>query len=191
MNASQEKAAIRAQVRARLKSMREDERCAASAEVCRRLRQAMLPKATTILFYAPFAEEVDLWPLLEEALRHGKQVALPRFDPQAGKYEARVVTNPATDVVVGTFRIREPREQCPVLNAARVDWILVPGLAFDLQGHRLGRGTGHYDRLLSEIQGSRCGVGFDVQIVAELRCEPHDCRMDALVTPTRWIRLAD
>jgi 5-formyltetrahydrofolate cyclo-ligase len=70
-----------------------------------------------------------------------------------------------------------------------VDLILVPGLAFDLRGRRLGRGKGYYDQLLRGLRGITCGVAFDQQIVAEIPVEPHDVRVNCVLTPTRWIQL--
>ena len=147
-----------------------------------------MPRSTrTVLFYAPLAEEIDVWPLLRETLAAGRQVALPRFDRAAGKYVACCVSDIEAELVAGRFGIREPAERCPGLDGARADWILVPGEAFDLNGNRLGRGAGFYDRLLCEIRGTRCGVAFDEQIVRELPAEPHDMRMALVVTPTRRI----
>ncbi|MEY2466031.1 MAG: 5-formyltetrahydrofolate cyclo-ligase, partial [Verrucomicrobiota bacterium] len=68
-----------------------------------------------------------------------------------------------------------------------LDLILVPGVAFELHGRRLGRGKGFYDRLLADMRGTTCGVAFDEQIVAEIPVEPHDVHLDYLLTPTRWI----
>jgi 5-formyltetrahydrofolate cyclo-ligase len=65
--------------------------------------------------------------------------------------------------------------------------ILVPGVAFDLHGGRLGRGKGYYDRLLKELRGTTCGVAFDQQVVEAIPVEPHDVRLDHVLTPTRWI----
>ena len=70
----------------------------------------------------------------------------------------------------------------------RLDLALVPGLGFDARGHRLGRGKGHYDRLLAGFTGMKIGVAFDFQIVTEVPREPHDIALDAVVTPTRWLQ---
>jgi len=67
--------------------------------------------------------------------------------------------------------------------------ILIPGIAFDLHGRRLGRGKGFYDRLLTEIRGVKCGIAFDEQIVEKIPVEPHDVRMDFILTPTRFAEI--
>ena len=76
---------------------------------------------------------------------------------------------------------------CPVVPLNRLDLALVPGLGFDARGHRLGRGKGHYDRLLAGFGGRKIGVAFDFQIMAEVPCEAHDIVLDDIVTPARWI----
>ena len=139
-----------------------------------------------ILFFAPLPEEVDVWPLLIEALMVGKGAALPRFDSATKTYVACRVENPDRDVVSGKFGIREPGALCPRILPPRVDLILVPGVAFDLNGWRLGRGKGFYDRLLASLQSVKCGVVFDQQVVTEVPAEEHDVRLDCLLTPTRW-----
>jgi 5-formyltetrahydrofolate cyclo-ligase len=184
------KAALRQQVLERLKGMSAAQRAAASAQAHALLAsQAAWKGARSVLLFAPLPGELDLWPLLPEALAAGKRVALPRFDPSSKTYSAHFVEHPETEVRVGYFGIREPGAQCPRLSSDGVELILVPGLAFDLHGGRLGRGKGYYDQLLAATKGKRCGVGFDEQIASEIPVEPHDARMDCLLTPTRWVNL--
>jgi 5-formyltetrahydrofolate cyclo-ligase len=182
------KNALRHQVQAVLKKMSLTERAAASTQVCSRLKQQVAWKrGKLILFFAPLPQEVDVWPLLAEALSAGKKIALPRFDPTANAYAACQVENPGCNLVIGKFGIREPASHCALISPPTVDLILVPGVAFDLNGRRLGRGRGFYDRLLVSLRGVKCGVAFDQQVVSELPVEPHDVRLDCLVTPTRWV----
>jgi 5-formyltetrahydrofolate cyclo-ligase len=184
------KLALREQVGERLNRMSAEERAAASAQARARLAaQPLWESAQSVLFFAPLPEELDVWPLLAVALGAGKKLALPRFERRAKAYTACQIENLETDVQVGHFGIREPSAQCSRLASGRVDLILVPGVAFDRQGHRLGRGRGYYDQLLTVIRGTRCGVAFAQQIVQEIPVEPHDARMDYLLTPTRWVEL--
>jgi 5-formyltetrahydrofolate cyclo-ligase len=138
-----------------------------------------------VLFFAPLPDEPDVTTLIDEALRTGRKVALPRFRPDSAIYEAAQIAS-RNDLRSGRFGALEPVAGCPSISLNQLDLILVPGIAFDLTGRRLGRGKGFYDRLLAEVRGHKCGVAFDVQIVAGLPEEPHDVRIDSILTPSRW-----
>ena len=186
----QAKIVLREQVGEHLRRMSAEERAAASAQARALLiAQPLWQSAQSVLFFAPLPGELDVWPLLAVALGAGKKVALPRFERHTKTYIACQIENLETDVRVGHFGSREPGEQCSCLASGRVDLILVPGVAFDQQGHRLGRGKGYYDQLLTAIRGTRCGVAFDQQIAQAIPVERHDARMDYLLTPTRWVKL--
>jgi len=177
-------------MRAEVASIPEQQRISASALACALLKiQRCWSAARSILFFAPLPEELDVWPLLIEALAVGKRVALPRFVGAARGYEACQVINPATDLERGRFGIREPFGRCARFSVDRLDLILVPGVAFDLQGGRLGRGRGYYDQLLQELPGTKCGVAFEEQVVDEVPMGEHDVRLDRILTPTRWVDL--
>ena len=182
------KRALRQKVRAELANMTDAERATASAQARALLAaQPRWQRARSVLFFAPLPEELDVWPLLVEALAAGKTVCLPRFAAEKNLYIACQVENPATDLKPGQFGIREPVEGCSPIPLKRLDLILVPGVAYDLHGRRLGRGRGFYDRLLAGVRGTTCGVAFDLQIVRELPVEPHDAYVDCILTPTRWL----
>ena len=97
------------------------------------------------------------------------------------------VENLGADIVNGKYGIREPGDRCVLVPLNRLDLVLVPGVAFDVRGRRIGRGKGYYDRLLSLAGGLKCGVAFDEQILAEIPTEPHDVAVHCILTPTRWI----
>lgn len=181
------KTKLRAELSAVLKQMTASERVEASRQICARLEQQTAWRdAKSLLFYAPLAEEPDIWRLLEDSLAVGKTVALPRFDPEQNAYVACQIKGVDVDLQTGRFGIREPRETCAIIPLNRLDLLLVPGIAFDLDGHRLGRGRGYYDRLLAVSGGMACGVAFDQQIVSRVPSEPHDIRLSCILTPTRW-----
>jgi 5-formyltetrahydrofolate cyclo-ligase len=164
------------------------ERAVASARLVERLAQApWFATASAILFFAPLPDEPDIWPLLESALADRRFIALPRYDSREQEFRAARITNPATDIANGRFGIREPSATCPEAPLNRLDLVLVPGVAFDTRGWRLGRGKGFYDRLLSQVCGKTCGVAFDEQIVEAIPAEPHDVRLNCILTPTRLI----
>jgi 5-formyltetrahydrofolate cyclo-ligase len=184
------KAALRREVRARLKTIAPEVRRSASENICARLRE--LPawqSARTVLFYAPMPDEPDLWPLLELAMRENKTVALPRHLRDKQCYVAAQVSDLSKDLSAGKFGIREPAEACGQIFLSGTDLVLVPGVAFDLRGRRLGRGRGYYDRLLAELGGIKCGVAFDEQMVEEVPVVPLDAHVDFIVTPAKWIKV--
>jgi 5-formyltetrahydrofolate cyclo-ligase len=181
------KAALRRQLRERLHSLTAEERSLASAQIRRRLaEQPVWQKAQSILFYVPTTSEPDLWPLAIEALGLGRQVALLRYSPASDSYAPCLIREPSSDLQPGRFGIAEPAAHCPIFDLKQLDLALVPGIGFAVDGGRLGRGKGYYDRLLAEVPGFKCGVAFDCQVAAEFPLEPHDVRLNCILTPTRW-----
>jgi 5-formyltetrahydrofolate cyclo-ligase len=181
------KAELREKIRAALEKISPAVRAVESIELCDRL-EAQLRSARTILFFAPLPDELDIWPLLEKFLASGKTCALPFYDSTTKTYLARQVHNLAADISVGYFGIREPASTCPAIPLEKFDLVLVPGVAFDWNGNRLGRGRGFYDRLLKQVSGLKCGVGHDLQLMGKIPAEPHDARVNFIVTPTRCVR---
>jgi 5-formyltetrahydrofolate cyclo-ligase len=184
------KAALRNQVASVLTRLPAEPRVAASARARALLeKQANWREAGSILFFAPLPMELDIWPLIANAIAAGKTASLPRFMAETAQYAACRIEDPESDVRPGRFGIREPLPRCPVVPLNRLDFILVPGVAFDLHGRRLGRGKGFYDQLLAAVRGTTCGVAFDEQIVRAVPVEPHDVYLNCILTPTRWIEL--
>jgi 5-formyltetrahydrofolate cyclo-ligase len=186
-----EKAEWRRCLRAVVQGLSQAERDEASARARDLLRrQKEWQRAQAILFYAPKAGELDLAPLLEEALQAGKAVALPRFASESGTYQAFEISDYKGDCAPGKFGIREPGAHCRPMSLKRLDLALAPGLGFDVSGCRLGRGQGFYDRLLAGIAGAKCGVAFDQQVVGRLPAQRHDASMNFILTPTRWLEVS-
>jgi 5-formyltetrahydrofolate cyclo-ligase len=182
------KAALRTFMRAQLRGITAEQRAGASVQACQRLaEQEVWRKAAALLCYAPRSDELDISPLIENALESGKIVALPQFDPKTRAYRACQITVPIAKVAMGTFGIREPGTHCVSMPLNQLDLILVPGLAFDLAGHRLGRGRGFYDLLLTGIRGVKCGLAFDEQVRPHIPVESHDVLLNCILTPTRWV----
>jgi 5-formyltetrahydrofolate cyclo-ligase len=187
-----DKREFRLKLRALLKTLPDAERSAASLRACALLRlQPVWKSARAVLFYAPLAGEIDLSPLINEGLREGKAIALPRFMAETGAYGAFQIRDAAGDCAPGKFGISEPTARCASFPPKRLDLALAPGVGFDAAGHRLGRGRGFYDRLLAQISGIKCGVAFDQQLVERIPVERHDARMNCILTPTRWLEISE
>ena len=186
MNLANAKSDLRAKIRAALARVSPAVRAVESLDLCGRLKLQMR-SARAVLFFAPLLDEPDVWPLLEEFVAAGKIAALPFFDAEKKTYGARQVSHPAA-IHPGKFGVREPAASCAEILLNRFDLVLVPGTAFDLQGHRLGRGLGFYDRLLENTSGIKCGVCLDLQVVEKIPIEPHDAKVDFIFTPSRCVK---
>ncbi len=179
---------LRALTRGRVAGLSPEYRAAVAAQVMVSLAsRPEWARASSVLLFAPLPDELDVWPLVEMALMAGKAVALPAFDPSASGYVAQQIVDVTRDVVAGKFGVREPAESCAEVLLNQLDLVLVPGIAFDARGGRLGRGKGFYDRLLAGVRGTKCGVAFDEQLVDAVPVGPHDIRLNCILTPTRWI----
>ena len=171
-------------MRARLASLAPGERARLSAEACRHAAgHDAFARAAAVLLFDPLPDEIDARPLLVAALGAGKRVALPRVDWDAGTMRAVEVSGPDFDAETRRHGVREPGEGT-VIDPADLGLILVPGLAFDAAGHRLGRGKGFYDRFLTDAPRAahRLGLAFAFQILDRVPAEAHDRRVDAIVT---------
>lgn len=183
----QRKAALREEIRSKLNGLTEEEHRIGSALIRERLEQQQVWKsARTLLAFVPIGREPDIWPSVTLATRAGKQVALLRYAPEADCYRPCLVQDPERDLQEGRYGILEPKASCPIFDLMRLDLALVPGIGFTLDGGRLGRGKGYYDRLLAGVPAMKCGLAFDCQIAGEFPLEPHDVRLNCILTPTRW-----
>jgi 5-formyltetrahydrofolate cyclo-ligase len=142
---------------------------------------------TVMLYVTAFPEEIQTRSMLHTALSLGKRVVCPRVDRAAGELLLYHVQDLETDLVPGTLGIPEPRMDLRPAQPGQVDWILVPGLGFDDRGYRLGRGAGHYDRLLPRLapDALRWSLILDAQWIDALPVEPHDIPLDGIVSPSK------
>ncbi len=134
-----------------------------------------------LALYAPVRHEVDTAEVMGEALAAGKKILFPVV--AAGELLFREITN-RSDLVTGAFGIAEPGPGCPQRLPEEVDCFVVPGVAFDKSGRRIGYGKGYYDRTLHALEGMGrlVGFGFDFQLVEEIAGEPHDVALDLIIT---------
>lgn len=134
--------------------------------------------ARTIFLYCSLPDEVDTAPLLRSLL--APQIILPRVIDDENM-ELRLYTGPA-DLTPGCYGINEPTG--PVFTSLQqIDVAVVPGMAFDRYGHRLGRGRGYYDRILPLMpQAHKIGLCFNFQMLESIPSEPHDIIMDEVMS---------
>lgn len=160
-----------------------DERTQHSAMICSQiLTMPAYVDARTIHCYVPMRSEVDTRPLIVDALARGKGVIVPVVVPRADELAHAWLESLSADTLVpgsfGTFNPRGGRTASPG------DWdvTIVPLLAFDRRGYRLGYGKGYYDRLLAADRATTIGVAFGMQEVSTLPTEAHDIPLDWVVT---------
>lgn len=178
------KAQVRSAMRARLRTVPPDDWKRQAGAVCGRIRS--LPEWAASRWvggYVPMRDELDLVPLMREALASGRRVAVPAFEEASGGYGFREVRDWDRDLAPGRYGVGEPVAGCAAVPVTWLDFMLVPGLAFDRGGGRLGRGKGFYDRLLASVVGVTCGVGGDEQLLPEVPVEAHDIRLNLVTVP--------
>lgn len=143
--------------------------------------------AGTLALYAPIYNEVDTTVLQRQSLLAGKKVVYPAVDGDSLTFRP---VRAATDLVKGAFGIDEPGGSDSPCPPSGIDIFIIPGVAFDLTGRRVGYGKGFYDRTLHELEGQGRFIGFcyDFQLIEEITGEPHDVPMDLIFTETRIIR---
>jgi len=185
------KANLRREVKARLAATTELERTRWSANIAARI--GLMPEfsaASAMLLYVPMLGlgEVDVLPLAERAINLGKRVCFPRIDETDGARPMRCVAvgDLERDLEPGNMHheLMQPRAGLPEVSIDQLDLILVPGLAFDRIGRRLGRGGGYYDRLLADpaCRAATMAPIFEVQFVDEVPVGPHDRRVCGVVS---------
>ncbi len=152
------------------------------------LASRLFRECQALVAYAAMADEIGVLALMKNALDQGKALYLPVSDGD-GAYALARVDSLERQLVPGRYGILEPTPDCPRAEnlPGRTLW-LVPGLAFDPEGNRLGRGGGFYDRLFQRHpQGFRLGICRECQVLEQLPREPWDQPVAALRTPQRWI----
>jgi 5-formyltetrahydrofolate cyclo-ligase len=142
--------------------------------------------ARTVALHAALGAEADPSPLAATLIACGARLVYPRSSP--GNRVLAFAEAAQGALVRGPQGALEPPPGAPEVQAAELDAIVLPGVAFSIDGHRLGRGGGYYDATLAAApRALRVGLAFDVQLVPEVPREPHDVPLDAVVTETRLL----
>jgi 5-formyltetrahydrofolate cyclo-ligase len=170
----------------RILNQKEDESSFKSRVILEKfLALPVFQTAKTILFYASIKGEVNTFAMIEKALELGKRVALP----VVLKDEAKIVPvaiSTLRELKKGAYGILEPDIHSAIeIPLHELDLAVVPGVVFDKQNNRLGRGAGYYDRFISELfpKTPTVGLAFDLQVVDTISClEPHDRPVTLVLT---------
>lgn len=182
------KSALRAQIRASLGRLSPADRAARSTRICEHLGRRLLePGTAAVMAYGPMSDEPDVLTLVALLISRGVVVAMPKVDWDRSTMRPAAISSLLTDLVRGRHGVAVPAEHCAEVPTESLSAVIVPGVAFDHRGHRLGRGGGFYDRFLSELaianpRALTIGVGFEVQRVPSVPIGPHDRRVAMLCT---------
>ena len=185
------KGEIRRQVLAAREALSAESREDFSRIIFTRVMQAWeYQQAATVLLYAHFRSEVQTDRLLRATLAAGKRLVLPRVNRARHELELYLVTDPATQLVPGTWEIPEPDPaRCPRVPLEEIGCVIAPGVAFDPWGGRTGYGGGFYDRLLNRLSPAQArvclGLAFEAQIIYEVPRGLFDAHVGAVATELR------
>jgi len=184
-----EKMRLRRDVLCKMRQLSVSERKTKSARIAEKvLQQDEVKQAQTILLYASFESEVETFELMKMLKSQQKRIILPVVQNSGLKLVE--LTKQPEEMKPGKWGIPEPQVSPDVVvSMAEINLVIVPGVAFDEELHRLGRGKGFYDMLLRGISADirKFAIAFDCQIVKEIPTTSNDMRVDKLITESRVI----
>lgn len=143
-------------------------------------------KSLSVGLYWAFQREMPTQGIFQLLRGEGKHVYLPRLNQKTDKLEF-VPLEKEDQLLKGSFGIFEPAPFIPPVSLDEIGVFIVPGVAFDVRGHRLGWGKGFYDSVLKNFSGRKIGLGYDFQVVENLPAESHDQPVEVIVTEMREI----
>jgi len=181
-----DKSTLRNRVKEALATMSEEAYHEQSLAIVKKvLQEPYIIEAKTIGITISNKPEVDTIVLIDELWKLGKKVAVPKCNPKTREMTFYVI-NSFEQLETVYMHLREPiPEKCEFVDANEMNVLLVPGVAFDQYGYRIGYGGGYYDRyVLNYKKGKLMSLLFDEQLVDRVPTEAHDCPVDIIVTPT-------
>lgn len=146
-------------------------------------------RVESVMFYLAMPDEVQTEQLIKNTLRLGKQVCVPLLGKKYGEMTAAEITS-LDELIVGKFGLKMPNPKTTsLILPSSIQMVVVPAVAFDRNGNRLGLGAGYYDRFLTEAGNSvLIGMAWQCQLVNQLPAEEHDIKMHYLMTENGLIK---
>jgi len=176
------------QKRKALSNLKQNEKSLVIAQ--RLLDMGEFKTSKAVFCFLSTAHEVKTEEIILKAFRLGKDVLIPLLNPQEGDMQVVRISRD-TRFVIGKYGVREPSlETREVVSSACIDFVIAPGLAFDIFGNRIGYGGGHYDKLFKNISNdvTRVAVGYDFQIIESVPHSDFDESVHFIVTETKTLR---
>ena len=144
----------------------------------------------SVMLYLSMRSEVETTGLLEELLNSGKQICSPTVDTEQLELTPRRVQNPKTELVRHRYGMLQPSNACPIFPIEHLQLIVVPGIAFDRKGYRLGYGKGFYDRFLTKCPHAiPIGLAYQIQVVEDTFPQVWDAPVQHIFTETGRIEI--
>lgn len=184
-----EKKQLRKWTQQKLQQMSEEEREQYAAIITAKVQKlSSWIKADTIALTISRQTEVHTHSLLELGWQQNKAIVVPKTD-QKNKTMIFYKIDSFSDLEETYYNLLEPiPSRCQLINTIDIDFVIVPGLAYDEQGYRLGFGGGYYDRFLSTYYGETCSIAFEIQIRNDIPKESFDIPVQKIVTEKRVIQ---
>ena len=151
------------------------------------LKSEIYKNAKVIMAYMPLGNETDTSYIIKKAFRDGKRIVLPVTDEQSGDITPCFVLEDSK-FEKGAFSVTEPADKVEA-NTDDIDVVIVPGIAFDKKGARVGFGKGCYDRFLNKTNAVKVGFCYGFQICDDIPGEFHDVKMDFLFTENEGVKI--
>jgi 5-formyltetrahydrofolate cyclo-ligase len=186
VNEIDNKKTIRQELLKKLRSQDKEQRRLKSKKIKEKLYlHDKFKEADTVMFYIAENIEVDTEQMIRDSLKSGKKVAVPITVVSRNDLIASLLIDFDKELSKGPYGILQPKSDfARPVPLKKIDLVIVPGVAFDLRGHRLGHGTGYYDRFLSKIPESvpTIGLAFDFQLVENIPTLPHDVAVKEIIS---------
>ncbi len=143
-----------------------------------------------VMLYLSMRSEVETTDLLEGLLNSGKQICAPVINTEQVKLTPRRIQNPNTELVRHRYGMLEPKDACPIFPTEHLQLIVVPGIAFDRKGYRLGYGKGFYDQFLTKCPHAiPIGLAYQIQVVEDTFPQAWDVPVQHIFTETGRIEI--
>lgn len=183
----EQKAALRAELRALRAALSNEERAKRDKRICDFLISLLDGVSLLLLFY-PKGAEIDLRPVFHEAMARGIPCAFPRCADTKGEMDFYLVSD-LDELEEGKFGIREPRKDAPMVTDLSDALVIVPAFSFDSCRHRIGYGGGYYDRYLRAHKIRSVGVAYEEFLRGSLPHDELDTAVDAVVTEQQILHI--
>lgn len=182
INVREEKNILRAEYKRRRADIPAQKKAELDSAICAEIVSlACFRFADTVLLYSPIGSEIDITPIAEEALARGKKLAYPLCNTEDCTITFRYVERPSL-LSRGSYSIFEPESSAPIFEGGENSLCLVPALAFDKEGFRLGYGKGYYDRFLRNFKGTAIGAVYSELLTDKLPRGFYDLAVGVIVT---------